>query len=119
MTEANFFFHGLFPDHVETKEGQPKQISKVLFDVDFDGKSHSHLLADIWQVDEHDNIPTFEVYYDLPFECDGFPKAVVNYFQQVIGPQATTISHSGPKGPIPNKNVYRVQWAVSLEAKHK
>ena len=119
VSTANFFFHGLFPDHIETKEGSEKQISKVLFDVNFDGEFHSHLLADIWQVDEKDNIPTFEVHYDLPFVCDEFPKAVVSYYQQVLGPQSTTISHSGPKGPIPHKNVYRVQWEVALDAHKK
>ncbi len=121
MSSANFFFHGLFPDYLETSGGTPRQISKVLFDVTFDKEFHSHLLADIWLVenDEKNDIPTFEVHYDLPFECDEFPKAVVNYYQQVIGPQSTTISHSGPKGPIPNKGVYRVQWEVTLDAERK
>ena len=117
MGTANFFFHGLFPDHIETNEGMDRQICKVLFDVEFDGKFHSHLLADIWPIeDEEDDIPTFEVRYDLPFKCNEFSKAVVRYYQQVIGPQSTTISHSGPKGPIPNKNVYRVQWEIALDA---
>ena len=124
MSTANFFFHGLFPDYIEANERDGRQICKVLFDVDFDGKFHSHLLADILPLenensDEKDNIPTFEVHYDLPFECSEFPKAVVKYYQQVIGPQSTTISHSGPKGSIPNKNVYRVQWEVALDAHNK
>ena len=123
MATANFFFHGLFPDYIEANEGSGRQISKVLFDVTFDGEFHSHLLADIWPIEnenkeKEDNIHTFEVRYNLPFECDEFPKTVVNYYQQVMGPQSTTISHSGPKGPIPNKNVYRVQWEIALEA-HK
>ncbi len=119
MAKANFFFHGLFPDHIESNKGQAKQVCKVLFDVDFDGKFHSHLLADIWPVDEEDGTPTFEVHYDLPFECNEFAKSVVSYYQQVLGPQSTTISHSGPKGPIPHKNVYRVQWEVALDAIRK
>ena len=119
MAKANFFFHGLFPDHIEANEGSGRQVCKVLFDVTFDDKFHSHLLADIWPVDENDDIPTFEVRYDLPFECSEFSKAVVTYYQHVMGPQAATISHSGPKGPIPNKNVYRVQWEVSLDAHNK
>ncbi len=114
---ANFFFHGLFPDHIVANEGLGKQVCKILFDVDFDGKFHSHLLADLWPIDEGDGIPTFEVRYDLPFECEEFSKTAVRYYQQVIGPQSATISHSGPKGPIANKNVYRVQWEISLLAK--
>jgi len=55
----------------------------------------------------------------LPFECEAFPKTAVRYYQQVIGPQSATISHSGPKGPIANKNVYRVQWEISLPAENR
>lgn len=116
MSKANFFFHGMFPDHIESNEGLGRQICKVLFDVDFDGNFHSHLLADIWPVEEEDGKPTFEVRYDLPFECEEFSRAVVSYYQQVLGPQSATISHSGPKGPIPHQNVYRVQWEVALDA---
>ena len=115
VAKANFFFHGLFPDHIESNEGVARQVCKVLFDVDFDGKLHSHLFADIWPVESEDETPTFEVRYDLPFECAEFSRAVVSYYQNVIGPQAMTISHSGPKGPIPNKNVFRVQWEVTLD----
>ena len=116
MTKAKFLFHGLFPDHIEANGGLGRQICKVLFDVDFNGCLHSHLLADIWPVEEEDAIPTFNVRYDLPFTCDEFSTAVVRYYQQVLGPQSTTISHSGPKGSIPNQTVYRVQWEVSLDA---
>ena len=116
MKTAIFFFHGLFPDHIEADEGAGKQISKILFDVSFDGEFYSHLLADLWPIEEGDGIPTFEVRYDLPFECKEFSRTAVRYYQQVMGPQSTTISHSGPKGPIPNKNVYRVQWEVKLPA---
>jgi len=123
VSTANFFFHGLFPDHLEANEGTGRQICKVLFDVDFEGVFHSHLIADLWPVDEKeweaDGRPIYEVRYDLPFNCDEFSKAVVQYYQQVMGPQSTTISHSGPKGPIPNHNVYRVQWPVSLAASKK
>lgn len=119
MSKANFFFHGLFPDQIEANEGTGKQISKILFDVTFEGTFHSHLLADLWQVDEEDGIPTFEVRYDLPFECNEFPRTVVKYYQQVLGPQATTISHSGPKGMNPKNNVFRAQWQIELEASNK
>lgn len=119
MSTANFFFHGLFPDQIEANEGAGRQISKVLFDVDFEGEFHSHLLADLWPIDENDGIPTFEVRYELPFHCEDFSKTVVQYYQQVIGPQSSTISHSGPKGTVPNQSVYRVQWQISLPATKK
>jgi len=66
-----------------------------------------------------DDIPTFEVRYELPFQCDDFSKSVVQYYQQVMGPQSTTISHSGPKGMNPSKNVFRAQWQVELTASKK
>ena len=119
MAVAKFFFHGLFPDHIEKNNGNSSEICKVLFDVEFADKFHSHMLADLIPLDEGDDVPTYEVRYDIPFECPEFSKAVVNYYQLVIGPQATTISHSGPKGPVKNKNVYRVQWATELEASEK
>lgn len=119
MIKANFFFHGLFPDYIEPNEKHGKTICKILFDVDFEGKFYSHLLADLWPIDEDDGVPTYNVRYDLPFICKDFSKEVVKYYQFVLGPQSTTISHSGPKGPIPNQNVYRVQFQVSLPAEKK
>jgi len=120
---ANFFFHGLFPDQIEANEGAGRQICKVLFDVDFEGEFHSHLLADLWPLEEEqweeDGIPIYEVRYDLPFDCDGFSKSVVQYYQQVMGPQARSISHSGPKGMNPGNNVFRAQMQVELEAHKK
>ncbi len=119
MAKANFFFHGLFPDYVQPGKGKETQCCKVLFDVDFAGSFYSHLLADILPIEEEDGVPTFEVRHDLPFHCDDFSKTAVRYYQQVMGPQSDTISHSGPKGPILNKNVYRVQWQVGLDARAK
>ena len=119
MPNANFFFHGLFPDYIEPNKDQGKQICKILFDVDFEGEFYSHLIADLWPIEEEDGSPTFEVRYDLPFDCDEFSKEVVKYYQFVLGPQSATISHSGPKGPIPNQNVYRVQSQVTLVAHKK
>jgi hypothetical protein len=123
VSTANFIFHGLFPDHIEANEGTSensgKQICKILFDVDFEGEFHSHLLADLWPVEEGDNIPTYEVRYELPFHCEDFSKTVVKYYQQIIGPQSNTISHSGPKGMNPRNNVFRAQWQVDLPARKK
>ncbi len=119
MAKANFFFHGVFPDHVEADKNQGRQICKILFDVDFAGRFHSHLLADIYPPEEENGVLSFEVHYDLPFKCDEFSGTVVKYYQQVLGPQASVISHSGPKGPIPRQNVYHVQWQVALDAQAK
>ncbi len=119
MATASFFFHGLFPDQIEANEGTGKQICKILFDVDFEGTFHSHLLADLWPVDDEDGVPTFEVRYELPFHCADFSRSAVQYYQQVMGPQASAISHSGPKGMNPRNNVFRAQWQVELEASPK
>lgn len=116
MSKAKFVFHGLFPDVRET-ESTPKETAKVLFDVDFNGKFHSHLLADIELIEENGQLE-FEVRSKLPFTCEDFANAVVQYYQYALGPQGTKISHSGPKGAsIATNNVMRAQWAAELEAK--
>ena len=113
MSKANFVFHGLFPDVVET-QGSPKQIVKVLYDVDFNNQFHSHLLADIEFFEEQDE---FEVRGKLPFKCADFSSAAIQYYQYALGPQASTISHSGPKGAsLATNNVIRAQWQISLDA---
>ncbi len=113
MSKANFVFHGLFPDVVEKKHS-PKQIVKVLFDVDFNEQFYSHLLADIELFDEENE---YEVRAKLPFKCAEFSAAAIQYYQFALGPQAKTISHSGPKGlSIATNNVIRAQWQTSLEA---
>ena len=113
MSKAKFVFHGLFPDVVESEE-TPKKIAKVLFDVEFEGEFHSHLLAELEYIEEDNE---FEVRSKLPFTCADFHKAVVQYYQYVLGPQAATISHSGPKGAsIATHNVMRAQWGVELDA---
>ena len=43
MSSALFTFHGLFPDEVR-QEGQTL-VSKVLFDVEYQGKLHAHHMA--------------------------------------------------------------------------
>ncbi len=116
MAQATFFFHGLFPDHAKAGGHGDKPTSKVLFDVEFEGSFHSHLLADLKTAVGEDQELVFEVRHALPFECPEFPQAVVRYYRQVMGPQSTTISPSGPKGPTSGQSVYQVQWEVSLEA---
>ncbi|MYB89654.1 MAG: hypothetical protein F4X93_06840 [Proteobacteria bacterium] len=119
MAQATFFFHGLFPDHAKAGGHGNKPTSKVLFDVEFEGSFHSHLLADLETAVGEDQALVFEVRHALPFECPGFPQAAVRYYRQVMGPQSTTISPSGPKGPAPGQSVYQVQWEISLEARHR
>ena len=115
MSKAQFVFHGLFPDIAGTGK---KQIptAKVLFDVEFNGEFHSHLMADIELVEENGE-QFFEVRRNLPFDCEDFPAAALQYYQYIVGPQQTKISHSGPKGAsIATHNVVRAEWAVELEA---
>ena len=115
MSKAKFVFHGLFPDVVDDDVTQ-KPIAKVLFDVEFNGEFHSHLLAEIELIEENGE-QLFEVRRDLPFECDDFPNAAVQYYQYIVGPQAAKVSHSGPKGAsIFSHNVVRAEWAVQLDA---
>lgn len=113
MSKANFVFHGLFPDVITTQDS-PKEIIKVLFDVEFNDKFHSHLLADIELIKEDGE---YEVRTKLPFKCKDFSSAAVQYYQYALGPQANKISHSGPKGAsIATNNVIRAQWQIELEA---
>lgn len=114
MTTANFVFHGLFPDIVDNDTQKP--IAKVLFDVEFNGEFHSHLMAEIELIEEHgENM--FEVRRDLPFDCDDFANAAVQYYQYIVGAQQSKVSHSGPKGAsILTHNVVRAEWPVQLEA---
>lgn len=115
MNQAKFVFHGLFPDIIESGD-HPKQIAKVLFDVEFDNHFHSHLLAEIELIEEKDDLE-FEVRSKLPFICKDFSSTVIQYYQYALGPQGMKISHSGPKGAsIATNNVIRGQWAVSLDA---
>ena len=115
MNKARFVFHGLFPD-VRTTGPAPKEVAKVLFDTDFNGQFHSHLLADIELIEEQGELE-FEVRCTLPFICKDFANAAVQYYQYALGPQAGKISHSGPKGAsIVGHNVMRAQWTTELEA---
>lgn len=115
MSKAKFVFHGLFPDVIETDQS-PKEIAKVLFDVEFNGEFHSHLIADIELIEEDGKLE-FEVRSTLPFTCKDFPSAAVQYYQYSLGPQGSKITHSGPKGAsIATNNVMRAQWPIELEA---
>ncbi len=115
MSKANFVFHGLFPDIVDLENSQ-KFIAKVLFDVEFNRDFYSHLMAEIEVIEENGEL-IFEVRRDLPFDCDDFPSAAIQYYQYIVGPQQTKVSHSGPKGAsILTHNVVRAEWAVQLDA---
>ena len=113
MRKAKFVFHGLFPDVVDSSD-TTKEIARVLFDVEFNQQFHSHLMADIELIKEDGE---FEVRSELPFSCNQFAAAVIQYYQYALGPQAAQISHSGPKGPsIATNNVIRAQWHTELDA---
>lgn len=115
MAKAKFVFHGLFPDVVD-QDDQQKQIAKVLFDVEFNGEFHSHLTADIELVEENEEM-FFEVRHKIPFKCESFPSAAIQYYQYITGPQQSKISKSGPKGAsIVTHNVVRAEWPVELDA---
>ena len=112
MSKAKFVFHGLFP--VVDTDTTSKEITKVLFDVEFNQQFHSHLIADI-ELFKDDG--EFEVRCELPFTCKQFSSAALQYYQYAIGPQAAQISHSGPKGAsIATNNVIRAQWHTELDA---
>jgi len=113
MSKAKFVFHGIFPDVVDSSD-TAKEITRVLFDVEFNQKFHSHLMADIELIKEDGE---FEVRSKLPFTCKQFSAAAIQYYQYALGPQAAQISHSGPKGAsIATNNVIRAQWSTELEA---
>ena len=115
MAKAKFIFHGLFPDVIDTGK-QPKQIAKVLFDAEFNGEFHSHLIAEIELVKDNNEM-FFEVRHDFPFSCESFPNAAIQYYQYITGPQNSKVSHSGPKGlSIATNNVVRAEWPVELDA---
>ena len=113
MSKAKFVFHGLFPDVVDADNAH-KEIARVLFDVEYKQQFHSHLMADIELIKDDGE---FEVRSELPFACQSFAAAAIQYYQYALGPQASTISHSGPKGAsIATHNVIRAQWHTELEA---
>ena len=112
MTKAKFVFHGIFLDVVDNSYTL-KQITRVLFDVEFNQQFHSHLMADIELIKEDGE---FEERSQLSFSCPQFAAAAVQYYQYALGPQAAQISHSGPKGAsIATNNVIRAQWCTELE----
>lgn len=127
MSTAKFVFHGMYPDVTQKSKNSQQasdpsikspaaSIIKVVFDVEFEDQFHSHLMADIEQV-EQDGQTCFEVRRRLPFVCDEFPQAAIQYYTFIIGPQDQTISHSGPKGlNIASNNVVRAEWSIELSA---
>ena len=127
MSIAKFVFHGMYPDVTQKpkeshqasdcdSESSATTIIKVVFDVEFEDQFHSHLMADIEQI-EQDGETCFEVRRRLPFVCDDFPQAAVQYYTFITGPQNQTVSHSGPKGlSIASNNVVRAEWSIELSA---
>ena len=110
MPSALFTFHGLFPDEVR-QEGQTL-VSKVLFDVEYQGKLHAHHMAHVIQVDGEDQP---QVTSDFTLPCAGLADAVFAYLDYVYGPQSHSVSHGGPKGPNLKENALHVEWQTRLE----
>ncbi|MDE0153606.1 MAG: hypothetical protein OXN23_07125 [Gammaproteobacteria bacterium] len=110
MASALFTFHGLFPDEVR-QEGQTL-VSKVLFDVEYQGKLHAHHMAHVIQVDGEDQP---QVTSDFTLPCVGLADAVFAYLDYVYGPQSHSVSHGGPKGPNLRENALHVEWQTRLE----
>lgn len=116
MDKANFVFHGLFPDVRESFHDY-RPVAKVVFDVEFLGRFHSHLMADIEFVRETEE-GYFEVRAHLPFECADFPDAAVQYYLYILGPRSEEVTRSGPnRRTILARNLRRGEWTVDLEAR--
>ena len=116
MAKANVIFHALLFDPSGAGTDESHIVSKIVFDVELEGKIYSHLIADIKrpmtrEVDDE----ALEVVYDLPFVCNDFPAAAKMYYQTVLGPQGAMVTPSGPKGLLMQNNVFRVEMAVNLE----
>ena len=94
--KANFVFHGLFPD-VRASAPVPKEIAKVLFDIDFDGQFYSHLIADIEYLKDSDEL---EVKCRLPIACKQFAQAAVSYYQFALGPQKKPSATAALREPV-------------------
>ena len=110
MAFALLTFHGIFPDEIR-EEGQTL-VSRVLFDVEYQGKLHPHRMAHIIQVDGED-MP--QVTSDFTLPCVGLAEAVFSYLDYVYGRQSHSVSHGGPKGPSLTGNVLHVEWQTRLE----
>ena len=114
MSSATFIFHGLYPAKPPAPHSHTRHLlAQVLFDVDYSGTLISHALAGLYLLEKDNEL---EVRFDLPFECPDFPAAVVQYYQQIMGPQSKTVSHSGPKGKsVVGHDVIRVEWRTRLQ----
>ncbi len=110
MAEARCIFHGVFPDEIR-QDGQTL-VSRVLFDVEYQGVLHSHHMAYIIHVDGEEEP---QVTSDFLMPCSGLADAVFAYLDYVYGPQSHSISHGGPKGPNLMENAFHVEWFTTLE----
>lgn len=110
MAQAQCTFHGVFPD--EAREDGQTLVSRVLFDVEYRGRLHSHHMAHVIQIDgeEHPRVTS-----DFKLPCEGLAEAVFAYLDYVYGRQSHSVSHGGPKGPNLQGNVLHVLWRTHLE----
>ncbi len=110
MSQASCTFHGVFPDEIR-QDGQII-VSRVLFDVEYQGRLHSHHIAHVIQVEGETDL---QVTSDFKLPCEGLADAVFAYLDYVYGKQSHSISHGGPKGPNIRSNVMHVVWRTDLE----
>jgi hypothetical protein len=112
MMEARFVFQAVCPDPVAPDEAD--DASLIVFDAEWGGRLLSHQIAKV-----HSLADGFEVSHTLPFCCAGFTEAVETYFRLMIEQHGRLLSPSGPKGRLPQNNVFRAEWAISLPVSDK
>ncbi len=113
MSTATVIFHALYPDP-SGPDVSAKPMVKIIYDVEFEGKLYSHFVASL-ELPSNADISSPLVSHDLPFICQNFERAVLAYYEFVLGPQGSLLSPSGPKGLLPRDNVFHVEWEVHLD----
>jgi hypothetical protein len=107
MLDARIVFHALIFDPPGAAEDAIHLVSKVVFDVEVEGRIHSHLFAAIRRpmmaaVDDE----SLEVSWDLPYKCKGFAEAARTYYRTVLEHHGTLLTTRGPKGMRSLNNVF-------------
>lgn len=109
MSSVRFIFQAYYPDSVGVP-GIPDGTELVVYDAEYDGTLLSMRMAQILPAGEQ-----MEVRHDLPFECAEFPYAVLAYRDFILHHRGGTVVRSGPKGMRRYDNVFRAEWAVTVE----
>jgi len=106
MNKADVTFHALVFDPPGASDDPAYLVSKVVFDIEFAGRIHSHLFADIRRpmsavIDDE----SLEVICELPVACEGFTAAARTYYRTVME-HGGMLTPRGPKGLGPQTNVF-------------